>query len=105
MSRELSEERFRNWMRSLLRKLLMNFTTYFSKDCVLNSDGRKLLEEVARNTIRRYPMFKKVVNKVRKDPSLENVVRLARIYMCEDEINELLTQMHASLRHYLGLSK
>ncbi len=64
-------------MISLARKLYMFTTLYYSKQEVLNSEGRKLLEdyikELKRLGIHSGSRFIKVV---RKNPTLENVRKL-----------------------------
>lgn len=89
---ELDEERFRAWMMSLIRKLLTGYGLYFSKDGTLNSDGRKLLEDILKPTVKRYPHLKQLARKVRRDPTLENVIKLASIYLNDDEIHALLQE-------------
>ena len=53
-------------IRSYLRVLLLNFYRFFSKDCVLNSDGRKLLNDIAREVAKCEPHLMELVKKVRK---------------------------------------
>ncbi len=66
-----------DYMISLARKLYMFTTLYYSKQEVLNSEGRKLLEdyikELKRLGIHSGSRFIKVV---RKNPTLENVRKL-----------------------------
>ncbi len=86
---DIDDARFREWMRSLITKMLLGFGKYFSKDCVLNSDGRRLLEEILKPVVRRYPHLKGIARNVRKEPTLENILKLASIFMSEDEAEEL----------------
>ena len=86
---DVDDARFREWMRSLIAKMLLGFGKYFSKDCVLNSDGRRLLEEILKPTVRRYPHLKGIARKVRREPTLENILKLATIFMNDDEAKEL----------------
>ncbi len=86
---DVDDTRFREWMRSLIAKMLLGFGKYFSKDCVLNSDGRRLLEEILKPTVRRYPHLKGIARKVRREPTLENILKLATIFMNDDEAKEL----------------
>ncbi len=88
-SEDIDDARFREWMRSLIAKMLLGFGKYFSKDCVLNSDGRRLLEEILKPTVRRYPHLKGIARKVRKEPTLENILKLASIFMDDYEAREL----------------
>jgi len=77
--------------RSYIRVLLLNFHKFFSKDCVLNSDGRRLLNDIAREVAKHRPNLLKLVRKVRKDPTLEHVLKLAREFFSAGEISELIS--------------
>ncbi|MEM0453198.1 MAG: hypothetical protein QXO98_00865 [Sulfolobales archaeon] len=79
-----------NDIKQLFNKLLTNYVIFFSKDGVLNSEGRKLFELIARNIIRENPERKKLIVKIRKNPTLENIVKLATLYMDDDYINYLI---------------
>ncbi len=72
----------------LLRKLILGYTTYFSYD-VLNSEGRKIFEEMARMLIDEHPEIKPSVKRVRRKPTFENIVRLASRVLGEKEVEEL----------------
>jgi len=91
-SEDINDERFREWMRSLIAKMLLGFSKYFSKSCVLNSDGRRLLEEILKPTVRRYPHLRGIARKVRREPTLENILKLASIFMDYDEARELVRE-------------
>ena len=60
---------------NLARKLLLGYTLYFSRG-VLNSEGRKVFEEMSRSLLASNPGFKKSVRKARKRPTLENIYRI-----------------------------
>lgn len=75
---------------SLLTKLLTNYTLFFSKDGLLNSEGRKLFELIARLIIAENPERKGLIVKVRKNPTLENVIKVAVMYMDEELVNALV---------------
>ncbi|MCD6084189.1 MAG: hypothetical protein J7J20_01460 [Desulfurococcales archaeon] len=77
-------------IRSYLRVLLLNFYRFFSKDCVLNSDGRKLLNDIAREVAKCEPHLMELVKKVRKNPTLENILKLTKEFLSEDEISEVI---------------
>ncbi len=77
-------------LKYLMRKLLLGYRLYFDKDGVLNSDGRRLLEEIARFLVYEHPELKPLVKKVRKNPTLNNVIRLAEVFMSSKEIMELI---------------
>ncbi len=72
-----------------MRKLLRGYRLYFSRG-VLNSDGRRLFEEFARFLVYEHPEYKGLVSRARRDPSLENVVRVAEIVLDREEIDEIL---------------
>ena len=73
-----------------MRKLLLGYRLYFDKNGVLNSDGRRLLEEIAKFLVYEHPELKPLVRKVRKDPTLSNIIRLAEVFMSSEEIMELI---------------
>jgi len=77
-------------VRDYLRTLLLNFSKFFSRDCVLNSDGRRLLNDIAREVAKYDTSLLKLVREVRKEPTLENVLKLARKFLSEDEVSELI---------------
>ncbi|MEM1509599.1 MAG: hypothetical protein QW291_01770 [Thermofilaceae archaeon] len=60
----------------LARKLVAGYMVYFSYD-LLNSEGRKIFEEMARMLIHEHPELKNIVVKARKNPTLENVMKIA----------------------------
>ena len=101
MKDRLDEERFNSWMVSLITKLLTNYGCFFSIQGVLNSDGRKLLEDIVKPLLRRRPELKGVVSKVRKDPSVERILRLAEEFMSRQEATELLREGIARNECYL----
>jgi hypothetical protein len=59
---------------------------------VLNSDGRRLLEEILKPTVRRYLYLNGIARKVRREPTLENILKLASIFMDDDEAEELIRE-------------
>ncbi len=77
-------------VKSLLTKLLINHRAFFSKEGVLNSEGRKLFERIARLIVREHPERKEVISKTRKNPTLRSVFQIATMFMEEDEVYELL---------------
>ncbi|MCC6032888.1 MAG: hypothetical protein LM561_02265 [Desulfurococcaceae archaeon] len=62
---------------NLVRRLLTRREEFFDKSNVLNSDGRRLLNKVIRMVLSEYPELRKLASKTRKNPTLENVTRLA----------------------------
>jgi len=77
-------------VKSLLRKLLSGYQLYFDRHGVLNSDGRRLLNEIIRLLVYEYPELKPLAKKVRKNPTLSNVVKLAEVFMDINEVRELM---------------
>lgn len=59
----------------LARKLVEGYAAYFSYD-MLNSEGRKVFGEMARMLVHEHPELKPVVVKARRDPTLENVMKV-----------------------------
>ena len=85
------EKNFSKDLRNLMKKLLLGYSRFFSKNGVLNSDGRKLLEEIIRLLMYEHPKYKPLARKVRKNPTLRNVIRLAELFMDYQEIEELIS--------------
>ncbi|MEM2022014.1 MAG: hypothetical protein QXP80_07310, partial [Zestosphaera sp.] len=63
--------------RTLVVKLLSDRRRFFDKNNVLNSDGRRLLSKVIKLVLRDRPELRDFLSKVRRDPTLDNVMRLA----------------------------
>ncbi len=96
---------YRDYAKNLMRKLLRGYRIYFSND-VLNSDGRKLLEDIVRSMIYSKEYHPGIIRSVRRNPSKENVLKLARILLDEEEIEDILkTSIEGPIRnsawHYL----
>ncbi len=60
---------------SLLYKLISQREKYFHGDYI-NSDGRRVLEEVFKILLEEYPWLRKRIWKIRRDPSIYRVVEL-----------------------------
>ncbi len=73
----------------LMRALLTKIREYLSNDGTLNSDGRRLLRDIVREVAKNRRGLMKLAKRVRKEPSLENVMKLAR-EIIGDEADELL---------------
>ena len=84
------EENSIKLIKGYLRVLLLNFYKFFSKDCVLNSDGRRLLNDIAREVAKCEPYLMELVRKVRREPTLENILKLARKFLSDEEVSELV---------------
>ncbi len=96
---------YRKYAENLMRKLLRGYRIYFSRD-VLNSDGRRLLEDIIKSMIYSREYHPGLIRSVRHDPSMENVLKLARILLDKEEIEELLKTgidgpVRNSVWHYL----
>ncbi len=59
-----------------IKQLLTNYQYYFSKDLVLNSEGRKLLNIIARIVMSKCKELSSTIKKLRKNPTLDNVLKL-----------------------------
>ena len=62
----------------LLRKLIVEYEEYFSHD-VLNSEGRKVFEKAVKIILREHPELKQLVSRVRRKPTLENILKIVRV--------------------------
>lgn len=67
------------------KKLLKGYYCYFSHD-ILNSEGRKVFEKFVQAFLEIYPEHKPMVVRVRKEPTLKNVLKLARVLHVQTEI-------------------
>ena len=59
----------------LMLKLLRNKDLFFDGDYI-NSDGRRVFEEIARIVLEKYPWLKNRIRKIRKDPCIHRLVDL-----------------------------
>jgi len=73
---------------ALLRKLLLGYKQYFHND-VLNSDGRKLFEEILRMTMYEHPELRRLVYRLRRNPTIDSVLKLAKIVLGDKEAEEI----------------
>ncbi len=80
---------FRGQVCQLYEHLLRNADRYFDRFDTLNSDGRRLLEVIARMLLEDAPWLEEAVKRVRREPSLERVLRLGS-YFYECSVYELL---------------
>jgi len=78
-----------NYVSRLLAELLENVEKYFDKNLTLNSEGRKILEKVIAILMNSSFDFKRLVKKVRKEPTLENIVKLAETILGSEVANHL----------------
>ncbi|MEM0027572.1 MAG: hypothetical protein QXT53_06730 [Ignisphaera sp.] len=65
-----------DYVKSLLIELLTNIDKYFDKRLVLNSDGRRLLNKIIFALLSNSFNDKKFIRNVRKEPTLENIIKL-----------------------------
>lgn len=86
----MSKENNIKVIKALLSKLLINYREFFDKNGILNSEGRKVLEEVIRLILNTNPEYRNMIYRVRREPTLENVVRIASKYIPEEDIYELI---------------
>ncbi|MFN3268343.1 MAG: hypothetical protein ACK416_03680 [Zestosphaera sp.] len=64
-------------VKNLVEKLITNREEFFDKTNTLNSDGRRLLNKIIKLVLAEYPELRKLASKTRKNPTLENVIKLA----------------------------
>ncbi len=79
-------------LRNYIIHLLSNYYRYFSKDTVLNSDGRRLLNELIREGMKCNPSLRKLFRKVRKNPTLSNIIRLSEEVLGTELTMELVRE-------------
>lgn len=77
------------YLKDVMRKLLVDYPTFFSKNGIVNSEGRKLLENIIKALMNEYPFYRRFLHKVRREPTLENILKLARLIMDDSELSEL----------------
>lgn len=75
--------KFGAYVIALARELASSYASYFSHD-KLNSEGRKVFEEISRALVREHPELKRVVARARRDPSLNNVMRVLERILGEE---------------------
>ena len=83
-----------DYVSRLLAELLENVEKYFDKNLTLNSEGRKVLEKVIAILMNNSFECKRLVKKVRKKPTLENVVKLAETIL-GGEVAKHLRHLHS----------
>ncbi len=89
-------------VKNLLRKLITGYFKYFSMD-KLNSDGRRLFEEAARMLVYEHPEYKPLVTKARRDPTLDNVMKIAKLVLGEEADHLLITAIQGPYDYIAGL--
>lgn len=77
-------------VKRLARKLVEEYTTYFSMD-LLNSEGRKVFEEMSRMLIYEHPELKPLVVRARRRPTLDNVMKVLERVLGEEQVKKLLS--------------
>ncbi len=71
----------------LYHHLLENLHRYMDKREVLNSDGRRLLHKITKMLLEDAPRLRNLVAKARKNPTLENILKLGReVTKCLEEV-------------------
>lgn len=83
-------EKYSKETRILMHRLLKNVQLYFDKNLVLNSDGRKLLLQLLRYLLSEHHEYRDLVTEVRRNPTIENIVKLAKAILPPREIEEIL---------------
>ena len=82
-------------VKALLKKLLLGKESYFSKGR-LNSEGRKVFEEAARMLIYEHPHYKAIVKRARRTGGLEDVLKIAKLVLGEEESRVLILSSQLS---------
>ena len=82
------DQRNIEYAKNLLRKLLIGYRLYFSHD-VLNSDGRKILNDIIRAVLSERPEMRRFLKKIRAKPTLDNIIKLAETLECRDALVSL----------------
>ncbi len=67
----------------LARKLASGYRLFFSHDA-LNSEGRKVFEEMARMLVHEHPELKGLVARARRRPTLDNVMKVLERVLGEE---------------------
>ncbi len=88
----------------LARKLAGGYMVYFSRG-VLNSEGRKVFEELARMLIDEHPELKKIVTRARRNPTLENVARVLERVLGEEVSNLLAGAIEGPYTYSSGVER
>lgn len=90
MAREKKSRVEHKWRTSVAAplQLLLSREEYYSRG-YLNSDGMRLFESIARIILEYKPYYKPLISRVRKNPSLENIRKLASRVMEEDPLQSL----------------
>ena len=74
MNRSVAE-----YINNMLRELLENRHMYFDKNLTLNSEGRKILNKVIAALLQNNFEHRKLLEKVRREPTIENIVKLTEL--------------------------
>jgi hypothetical protein len=78
-----------DYVSRLLIELLENVDKYFDKNLVLNSEGRKVLEKAIAILMSSRAEHRKLVKKVRREPTLENVLKLTEAILGGEAVESL----------------
>jgi len=87
-----NDPRLKVLVTSLFRKLFLGYGKYFSKYGLLNSDGRRLLNEIVKPILKQNPQAKPLIKEVRKEPTLENLRKLSELYIEASISDELINE-------------
>lgn len=74
---------------ALTRKLLIQRDSYFSNE-VLNSEGRKIFEELSRMILDEHPYLKDRIRKVRRKGDLTSFIKLSELILGEEEVKKII---------------
>jgi len=85
--------------RAIARQLLVlirDYWLYFSKDEILNSDGRRLLASATRRLSHRCSRAERALARAFREPSLDNILRLLE-YLDQDVAEEARAMLAPSM--------
>ncbi|MCI4408062.1 MAG: hypothetical protein JHC26_03135 [Thermofilum sp.] len=81
-------------VKNLIKKLLKQNSNYFSNGS-LNSEGRKIFEEMARMLVYEKPYLKKRIREIRKKGTFEDVLKLAEDILPQEELIKIARGWYA----------
>ena len=87
----VSEESSKKFAVSLVKKLLQNYSSFFDKkNAVLNSDGRRILNDIIRECLKIFPEKHELCKNARREPTLKNIRKLAELFLPPSDVDELI---------------
>lgn len=65
---------------TIISELLSKWETYFDKNLVLNSEGRKLFSKLIKNLLILHPELRYTIHNLRSNPTLETIYKIIEIF-------------------------